>query len=527
MRPLFVAAVAAVVALLAVPVAGSAARPSPAGLIRKGLSAAVERGDLSPTDAAGYRATLANVLVRSKRLPPLRTELLQAVVGDVAAQWRAYTAPRALTLFSTLTLNADWLASHALTGPHPDIEGDDGAVYRFFSGHGYVFHPLANFAKLNAEVAAKDDAATAHLASALVARAVAVGRSMVWEYDFPFAAGRAPWTSGMAQAVAAQAFARAGTLLSDQNLLDTADAAYAAVPRLLSPSSPSKPWVALYSFDRVPVLNAQLQAALSVGDYATIAGNTAATAMAARLTTAARVLLPKFDTGYWSLYSLRGDDSPLDYHDYVIGLLRKLATRTGEAVWRDTADRFQGYESEPPVIRLRGAPPTVYPRPADGFLDDAPIRFWLSKASTVTLLVGGKRVTQSFPHGENTFLWSPGSTDPGTYRPFLTAVGPAGMRAALAGPAVTVAAAPGPPPLAVTVTAPATVSWNSDAEGTPWLHLRLRLSQEGVTRALDLGHRGFAGTSQLKLPPGRWHVTMLASNSGGRTRAVSLGFLPR
>jgi hypothetical protein len=515
MRSLLAAAVAAVVALLAVPVAGSAAPPSPAALIRKGLTAAVQRGDLSPTEAAGYRATLANVLARSKRLPPLRGELLDAVVGDVASQWRVYTAPRALTLFSTLTVNADWLASHALTGPHSDIEGDDGAVYRFFSGHGYVFHPLANFAKLNAEVAA------------LVARAVASGRSMVWEYEFPFATGRAPWTSGMAQAVAAQAFARAGTLLSDRNLLDTADAAYAAVPRLLSPSSPAKPWVALYSFDRVPVLNAQLQAALSVGDYAAISGSSAAAAMATRLTAAARSLLPKFDTGYWSLYSLRGDESPLDYHDYVIGLLRKLKARTGDTVWQKAADRFQGYESEPPVIRLRGAPKTIYPRPADGYLDQAPIRFWLSKASTVTLLVGGKRVTQSFSHGENTFLWSPGSADPGTYRPFMSAVGPAGMRAAQALPAIDVAPAPGPPALAVTVTAPATVSWTSDAEGTPWLHLRLRLSQGGATRAVDLGHRGLAGTRQLKLPAGRWHVTMLASNSGGRTRAVSLGFLPR
>jgi hypothetical protein len=527
MRPLVAVAVAAAVALLAVPVAGSATRPSPAALIRKGLTAAVDRGDLMPSEAAAYRATLANVLARSKRLPPLSGALLQTVVGDVAAQWRAYTAPRALTLFSTLTVNAEWLTTHALTGPHADIEGDDGAVYRFFWGRGYVFHPLANFAKLNAEVAAKDDAATAHLASALVARAVAVGRSMVWEYDFPFASGRAPWTSGMAQAVAAQAFARAGMLVSDQNLLDTADAAYAAVPRLLSPSSPAKPWVALYSFDRVPVLNAQLQTALSVGDYAAIAGNPSAAAMAARLTAAARALLPKFDTGYWSLYSLRGDESPLDYHDYVIGLLRKLAARTGEAVWQAAADRFQAYETEPPAIRLRGAPPTVYPRPADGYLDEAPIRFWLSKASTVTLLVGGKRVARSFSRGENTFLWSPGSADPGTYRPFLTAVGPAGARVSQALPPILVAPAPGPPPLAVSVAAPSTLSWSSDAEGTPWLHLRLRLRQDGVTRAVDFGHRGLTGTRQLNLPPGRWHVTMLASNSGGRTRAVSLGFLPR
>ncbi len=524
---LSLAAAAAVVALLVVPVSGASARPSPAALVRQGLTLAVERGDLTATETAGYRATLTNVLAEAKRLPPLRTDLLLAVVGDVASQWRTYTAPRALTLFSTLAVNADWLSSHALTGPRPDIEGDDGAVYRFFSGPGYVFHPRAHFAKLNASAAAKDETRTTHLAAALVARAVPVGRALVWQYDFPFAKGRPPWTSGMAQAVAAQAFARAGTLLSDQMLLDTADGAYAAVPRLLSPSSPTRPWIALYSFDRVPVLNAQLQAALSLGDYATISGNAAAASTASRLTAAALTMLPRFDTGYWSLYSLRGDEAPLDYHDYVIGLLRKLATRTGEAAWQQAADRFEGYESEPPVIRLGEGPPTVYPRPADGFRDEAPIRFWLSKASTVTLLVGGKRVTQTFPHGANTFVWAPGPADPGTYHPFLTVVGPAGTRTEQAAPAVTIAPAPGPPPLDVSVTPPATLTWSSDAEGTPWLDLRLRLVQGALTRTIDLGHRRLAGTRHLRLPPGRWHVTLLAANSGGRTRAVSLGYLPR
>jgi hypothetical protein len=527
MRLALAAAVAALVSLPAVPAAGSADRPSPAALVRKGLTAAVERGDLTPAQAAAYRATLANVLARAKRLPPLRTELLLAVVRDVASQWRSYTAPGALTLFSTLAVNADWLSSHALTGKYPDIEGDDGAVYRFFSGHGYVFHPLANFAMLNADVAAKDGAETAHLASALLDRAVPSGKALVWQYDFPFASGRPPWTSGMAQAVAAQALARAGTLLGDQTLLDAADAAYASVPRLLSPSSPAKPWVALYSFDRVPVLNAQLQAALSIGDYATISGSTSATALAARLADAAAKLLPKFDTGYWSLYSLHGDESPLDYHDYVIGLLRKLATRTGDAAWQEAADRFETYESEPPIVRLRAAPPLVYPHPEDGYRDEAPIRFWLSKGSTVTLTVGGERITERFPRGENTFSWSPDDVDPGTYHPYLTAVGPGGPRVETAGPPVTVAPAPGPPPVTVTVTAPATVSWSSVAEGTPWLRLRLRLSQGPVSRTIDLGQRGLAGTRHLELPPGRWHVTLLASNSAGRSRFVSLGYLPR
>lgn len=525
MRLVFAASFA--VALLAVPAAGSAMRPTPSALIRQGLTLAVDRGDLTPAQGAGYRATLTNVRAGTKQLPPLRVDVIDAVVADVAAQWRAYTAPRALTLFSTLAVNAEWLSTHALAGPRPDIEGEDGAVYRFFSGHGYVFHPLANFAKLNADVAAKDTAETEHLANALLDRAAVSGNTMRWEYEFPFGSGTAPWTSGMAQAVAAQALARAGTLLSDQVLLDAADSAYAAVPKLLSPSAPAKPWIALYSFDRVPVLNAQLQTALSVGDYATISGDSAAAGMATRLTAAARTLLPRFDTGYWSLYSLRGDESPLDYHDYVIGLLRKLAVRTGDDAWRAAADRFEGYESEPPVLRFRGAPATVYPHPADGFRDEAPIRFWLSKGSTVTLVVNGERVTRSFPRGENTFVWSPVDASPGTYHPFLTAVAPAGRRAEEAAPPVTIAPAPDLPPLTVTVTAPAIVSWSSAAEGTPWLRIRLRLVQDSSVRTLDLGRRGLAGTRRLHLPPGRWHVTLLAANSAGRSRSVSLGYLPR
>jgi hypothetical protein len=525
MRIALAAAVA--VALLAVPVSGSAARPTPAALVKRGLSQAVERGDLTPAEAAGYRATLARALAEAKRLPPLRTQLLEAIVADVASQWRSYTAPRALTLFSTIEVNTDWLASHRLAGTHLDIEGPDGTVYRFFSGHGFVFHPLANFARLNGLATSKDDAGTGELASALLARAVPFGRSLSWQYDFPFGTGRPPWTSGMAQAVAAQALARAGQLLADQDVLDAADAAYLTIARLLSPSSPAKPWIALYSFDRIPVLNAQLQAAISIGDYATISGNTAAAAMATRMTDAARTLLPKFDTGYWSLYSLRGDESPLDYHDYVIDLLRKLANRTGDPVWGEKADRFETYESEPPLILLRSPPSTVYPHPEDGFRDAAPIRFWLSKASTVTLIVGGRRVTATFGHGENTLYWEPDDAEPGTYHPFLTAVPSAGPRAEQAVPPVTVAPAPGPPPVDVTVTSPASVSWSSNAEGTPWLRIRLRLTQSGETRTIDLGKRKLAGTRHLRLPAGRWHVTMFASNSAGRTRFVSLGYLPR
>ncbi len=436
-----VSAAAAAVALLAVLPAGSAVRPTPAALIANGIA----RADLTPAEKAEYRAVVAGARREAKRLPRARAELLQKVLADVAAQWRGYTRPRALVLFSTLAFNGAWLANHAVWGDHPDRTGEDGVVYRFFWSHGYVFHPLANFAKLNQTAASGDLDGTERLAQALLGRAIPVGSKLVWEYEFPFASGRAPWTSGMAQAVAAQALARAGDLLSDPALLDAADGAYEAVPGLLSPGSPVKPWVALYSFDRTPVLNAQLQAALSVGDYAALTGQPPAEAFANRLTASAEALLPSFDTGYWSRYSLHGDDSPLHYHDYVITLLRKLAARTGDAGWSETADRFLAYETQAPVLRVGGILATLYPRPADGYRDRARIRFWLSKRSTVTLRVGHSVMSETFGHGDHTFVWEPGKKAvPGTYHPRLTAVGVTGQRVEKSLPPVRIARGPRP-----------------------------------------------------------------------------------
>ena len=60
-------------------------------------------------------------------------------------------------------------------------------------------------------------------------------------------------------------------------------------------------------------------------------------------------MLPRFDTGHWSRYSL-GVESSLHYQDYVIGLLKLVATRTDDPVWTDAAQRFELYETEPPLM---------------------------------------------------------------------------------------------------------------------------------------------------------------------------------
>jgi hypothetical protein len=510
------------------PAASAAKAPGPLVLVVRGLERATARGNLDPGEARRYRRIAAHAVKEAPKLPSLRAANLRGVLRDVAAQWRGYTEPRSRALFSMLAVNEHELAVRPLPPSGTDVLGGDGVVYRFVPGHGYVFHPLANFARLNKLVGGRDEQGAAELASALLARAVFSGQRAVWEYPFPFGRGTPPWTSGMAQAVAAQALARAGDLLGDTVLVDAADSAFRAIPGRLVRQLPEGPWIELYSFDRLAALNAQLQAVISLSDYAEIAGNADASVLAGRLQTAAQALLPNFDTGYWSLYALDGRESPLSYHDYVIDLLRRVAARTDDDSWRDVAERFEVYERQPPVLRPEGRPATVYPVPADGYLDAAPLRFWLSKLSRVTLRAGGSAQVFTLGGGTHVLDWAPGGRTPGLYRPLVEAVDVSGNRARAALSPVRVRFDERPPRLDwVRVTPRAIVSWRAVDEGTPWLAATVLLVRGGKKHVLRLGTRDLEDWTRLQLPPGRWHATLVLANSAGKETRRSLGFLPR
>src|SRR5205814_1768354 len=78
--------------------------------------------------------------------------------------------------------------------------------------------------------------------------------------------------------------------------------------------------------------------------------------LASRLQAAAVGLLPRFDTGYWSLYSLGGDEAPLEYHKYVVRLLTTLTRRTQDPTFAGYAQRFGEDLREPPVAKQGPAP---------------------------------------------------------------------------------------------------------------------------------------------------------------------------
>jgi peptidoglycan hydrolase-like protein with peptidoglycan-binding domain len=313
----------------------------------QGLTEALAAKRVTAKDGARYQEIIVDALARLERLSATRGAYVVVALREVAGHVDTYEGPRALALFTTIEATARHLEAHRLAEPQEDITGEDGTVYRFSRAHGFQFHPIANFARLNKLVSKEKKGDAARLSSALVERAVPVGNALTWEYYFPFG-GPTRWTSGFAQAVAAQAFARAADLTGRQALLSTARAAHLAIPASLSLEIGGGRWVREYGFNDSPILNAQLQSLVSLRNYVDLTGDEDAARTVSELDTASRNLLTRFDTGCWSLYALGGSPASVDYHTYHVSLLGQLTRITGAPVYEQTAARWEGFLRQSP-----------------------------------------------------------------------------------------------------------------------------------------------------------------------------------
>jgi hypothetical protein len=311
--------------------------------IRAGLGSAAQTGLITTAEAQQFRSHLTGSIAAAAGLPPARALYLAVVVGDVAAQSASFDRPRILALLGEIDANVQYLRRHPVPEARTDTHDADGIAYRFFPGHGFQFHPLAAFARLNKLVKAGKREEVERLANALVARGRRIGPGLVWEYYFSVNGGPAVWTSALAQAAAADALARSGRLLDDPSLSKAAGAAYRAIKNSLSRPLGGGVWVREYGFSDIAILNAQLQTIVSLSRYADITGDADGRDFAAQLSTAAQTLLPDFDTGCWSRYSLAGQPASLDYHRYHVDLLRKLTKLPDGAAWAATASRWASY----------------------------------------------------------------------------------------------------------------------------------------------------------------------------------------
>jgi D-glucuronyl C5-epimerase-like protein len=302
-------------------------------------------------------------------------------------------------------------------------------IWQYYPGQGIELQMLANFGKLNALWSGKRRAALRTLVDQLLPLAADRGGWPAFEYYFKFAGGKPPWTSAISQGTAIQALARAGQLLGDPGLTAFAQSALAAFeqppPAGVREDTPGGPFYLIYSFNpRELVLNAHLQALVGLYDLAQLTGDQRALGLFQQGDAEAQAVLPRYDTGAWSMYD-QSRESDLSYHDLVTSFLQNLCKRTATPVYCDTATRFRAYRSTAPTASTAkatiraGAP--------------AKLSFSVDKIARVGLTVTDAAGATAFAtsavvgRGQRSYTWSrPGAA--GAYTVRVTPTDLAGNR---------------------------------------------------------------------------------------------------
>ncbi len=390
-----------------------------------------DAGALEEAAYAGLREEYESAKKLVKRLPGRRRIEMGGAVRllEKMAARGSMTVSRLAPLWATLRVNRKWWTTGPLLGAgrRVSLRGSE-LVWQYVPGQGLQFHPLANFGKLNGLwIGQNYDERLARLLDELLALRAVRGDGVAWEYYFDYGGGRGPWVSGLAQGTALQALARAGIRLGRKDEI-LAIARHGlrvfqvAPPEGVRVEAGGGAHYLIYSFNRdLRVLNAFMQALVGLNDFGAYANDDVARALFADGDRAAQAELPRYDTGFWSRYSLQRE-SDLGYHKLVTGFLATLCERTGTPIYCDTGDRFGTYLHEPPVLEI------VSERARGGTV--TPLRFRVSKISRVLVRVarGDKLVfsrSALMSGGARSFAW-PVPRKTGEYAVRVTATDLAG-----------------------------------------------------------------------------------------------------
>jgi hypothetical protein len=417
---------ATLIRLASVPTVGAA-------LLRARLERAIGRGEYR-----SYRAALAGARRATARLTGARRAEEAAVLGVVrslAADMRL-SPSRMPALFLDLRRNTrTWTQASFPAATERRTFGRDPAVFQYVPGRGMQLHPLASWGRINWRLRRCLETRGRHCAERRLRRevdrmarlAAQRGGFVAWEYYYAWAQGSPPWMSGMTQATAVQALSRAARALRRPRYARLARHALGAFetppPTGVAVPVPGGARYVMYSFaPTLRILNGELQAVNGLRDAAVLGHSARAAALFRRGNRAARAAIPGFDTGAWSLYSSAGGESTLPYHQLTTTILGELCRRIGGPVYCGARHRFWRYEHEPPRIGI--APlQDLWARRL------APLRFTLSKGSTVRVRVYGPRGVVlardlRLARGGHSLTWEPPSR--GRFRVRVSARGPEG-----------------------------------------------------------------------------------------------------
>jgi hypothetical protein len=322
--------------------------------------------------------------------------------------------------FAQLERNRRYWPSLPYPAPRDQVSFKGSEVlYVFFPGEGLQLHPLSTFKKANLIHGAClrgepscDKPALKRLLDEMERFAVHRTRNYwAWEYMFAFDGGPPPWISGMAEATAIQAYGRAGDLLGEPHYFDVARKALPAfemTPPLGVRTTGFAGGIHYLQYSFAPhlyIFNAFLQSLIGLRDFGLIADDETATKLFEEAEPEARKEIPYSDVGDWSRYSYRGPESTSDYHELLREFLASMCTRRIAELYCEYADKYRGYQIDPPTLTYTGPDTTTAKQLTS-------LRFQVSKLSAVEAKVyrGSKLVFDriaTFRRGAGAFAWRP------------------------------------------------------------------------------------------------------------------------
>ncbi len=379
---------------------------------------------------ATYRQDYSAYLAAKSSLGKLsgtRREELGAVLANVQAMASAgeLIPSRLPALFLTLERNRQWWTTGPLLNGESRVSFPGSRiVWEHYPGQGIEIQWLATFGEANGYfLSGNENANLRQLLSEVIPLATQRAGGIAWEYMFRFDGGAPPWTSGLSQGTALQVLARAWSRFKEPADLVAAQQALGIFqtppPQGVRVTTPAGAMYAEYTYapsDRI--LNGFIQSLVGLYDYTSITKDPLGLALFEAGDAEARAIVPRYDTGAWSMYDQFGE-SDLNYHELLTEFLQHLCERTrkgppltpatatgvqipGDQIYCTTAQRFTADLHTPPAIALLSK---TLPGGAR-----ASVQLSLSKVSTVVLTVrhGAKVVwsdSATVERGKPRLLW--------------------------------------------------------------------------------------------------------------------------
>jgi|CZKG01.1.fsa_nt_gi cell division septation protein DedD len=348
----------AALALGLIAVGGPIAQPALAGPTATALAPARHvRADAASTHGPSVTAALASLLhsgaipqatytddysayVAAKRSLGRLSGTRQAELGAVIANVQAIAAAGELTptrlpaLFLTLERNRQWWTTEPLLSNGVRLTFPPSKlIWEYYAGQGIEIQWLATFGEGNGYyLSGHENANLRQLVSEVIPLATARAGGIAWEYLFRFDGGVPPWTSGLSQGTGLEVLARAWSRFKEPADLTAAQQAVGvfetAPPQGVMVKTPAGSLYAEYTYAPSDhILNGFIQALVGLYEYTAITKDPLGLKLFEAGDAEARVEVPHYNTGGWSLYDQFGE-SNLNYHELLTEFLQHLCERT-------------------------------------------------------------------------------------------------------------------------------------------------------------------------------------------------------